>query len=142
MKRKKRLPDQVPQPTREESDKFRRLIKISPSSAIAEKARDVEQALGDFGEAVGMTSPRTRGWLSWTRELRKYELIDSATSALLEDLRFVRNAAVHSGRNEITENDAYRFIGLADKLIASLQMSTAAAIAANKKIDQPTSLNP
>jgi hypothetical protein len=134
--------DQVPQPTREESDKFRRLIKISPSSAIAEKARDVEQALGDFGEAVGMTSPRTRGWLSWTRELRKYELIDSATSALLEDLRFVRNAAVHSGRNEITENDAYRFIGLADKLIASLQMSTAAAIAANKKIDQPTSLNP
>jgi hypothetical protein len=135
-------PDQTPQPTQEELDKFRRLVKISPSSAISEKARDVEQALGDFGEAVGMSSPRMRGWLSWTRELRKHQLIDSATSALLEDLRLVRNAAVHGGREEITEDDAFRFGALADRLIASFQISTGAAIASQTKIPQQMSLSP
>ena len=134
--------DKATLPTKEETDKFMRLVKISPSSAIAEKARDVEQALGDFGEAVGMTSPRTRGWLSWSRELSKHQLIDHATSALLDDLRYVRNAAVHGGCNEITEADAYRFITLADKLIVSLHISTGAVAVANQRNDPELNLHP
>jgi hypothetical protein len=115
------------EPTPEEADKFRRLAKISPSSAISEKSREVEQALAEFSDAVGLKETRKTGWLNWTRVLRKEELIDSATAALLDDLRSVRNAAVHGSGRDLSEDDAYRFGALADRLIPSLQISAAAA---------------
>ena len=124
--------DQAPAPTQEETDKFIRLAKISPASAIAEKSREIEEALAAFSEAIGMKDQRMRGWLAWTRELRKHQLIDSATAALLDDLRSIRNVAVHGGRSELTEDDAVRFGALADKLIASLQITTAAALNASR----------
>jgi hypothetical protein len=120
--------DQAPAPTKEETDKFTQLAKISPNSAIAEKSREIEETLFAYGQAQGISDQRYRGWLAWTRELRNKQLIDSATAALLDDLRAVRNNAVHGGRNELSEEDAHRFGALADQLIASLQISTAAAL--------------
>jgi hypothetical protein len=126
------------EPTPEETDKFRRLAQISPSSAIAEKSRDVEQALAEFSDAVGLKETRKKGWLNWTRVLRKEQLIDSATAALLDDLRAVRNTAVHGGSGLLSEEEAHRFGALADKLISSLQISTAAAL----QRGQPSPLDP
>lgn len=130
--------EEPPTPTPEETDKFIRLAQISPSSAIAEKSREVEQALADFSEAVGLKDQRMRGWLAWTRELRKHALIDTATAALLDDLRAIRNAAVHGGGRVLTEDDAFRFGALADKLISSLGVGAAAAFHSQ----QPAPLDP
>src|SRR4051794_10463688 len=68
--------DDAPKPTQEETDKFIRLAKISPASAIADKSREVEEVLAAFSQAIGMKDQRMRGWLAWTRELRKHQLID------------------------------------------------------------------
>jgi hypothetical protein len=119
------------EPTPEEADKFRKLAELAPTSAIVEKAREVEQALEAYADASGVTSTpgtRLRSWLDWTRELRKHELIAPSTSALLDDLRSVRNAAVHGRGSDITVDDAIRFGALADTLVSSLQMSTLAAL--------------
>jgi len=121
-------PEPAAQPTPEETSKFQQLAKISPASAVADKSREIEQTLAEFSKAVGMRDNRFRGWLAWTRELRKAELIDSTTAALLDDLRAIRNIAVHGGERELTESEALRFGALADKLIYSLQVATGAAL--------------
>jgi hypothetical protein len=118
------VPNDTPEPTPEETDKFNRLVRISPSSAIAEKSREVEAALAEFGSAIELKERQPLGWVGWTRILRKHELIDSATAGLLDDLRSVRNAAVHGGRTELSADDAYRFGALADKLITSLKQAS------------------
>jgi hypothetical protein len=120
-------PNSTTEPTQEETDKFQKLARISPSSAIAEKSREVEQALAEFSDAAGLKETRKTGWLNWMRVLRKHELIDSATAALLDDLRSVRNVAVHGSVAELSAEDAYRFGALADKLITSLQIAATAA---------------
>jgi hypothetical protein len=136
----------VAAPTPEELDKFRKLAELSPNSAIVDKAREVEQALEMYAEASGITATsgnRLRSWLDWTRELRKHELIAPSTSALLDDLRSIRNAAVHGRNADITIDDAVRFGTLADILVQSLQMSTLAAMnARNRPPPDPDQLAP
>jgi len=87
---------------------------------------ELEDALLNFARSVGM-AVRNPSLLQLTRELRKHELIDHATSALLDDLRAIGNSAAHNADTDITERDAKRFRALADKLIQQLRISAAAA---------------
>ena len=52
-------------------------------------------------------------YASLIRSLRKSDLIDANTSALLDDLRVVGNAAAHN-ESDPTEQDALRFGELAN----------------------------
>jgi hypothetical protein len=117
----------VAPPTPEETDKFQRLVKLSPRSAVLERSLELESALEAFATEVGIPANQYRGMLALTRELRKYQLIDHATSALLDDLRAIRNSAAHSGTAEISEQDALRFGELANKAIFQIRIAANAA---------------
>lgn len=129
--------ESLPEPTPEEADKFRELVELSPRAAILERSRDLEHAVEAFAASVGMPQIRTRGLLDWTRELRKNELIDHATSSLLDDLRAIRNSAAHGRDIDITREDALRFAALADRAIRQFQISAAAAAALGQPVGYP-----
>lgn len=126
--------ERAPERTPEETNKFERLVTLSPSAAVIDRSRELEDAVETFAISVGMTRTRMRGLLDWTRELRKHGLIDHATSALLDDLRAVRNAAAHGGDVNISREDALRFGALADKLIQQFRISTAGASAPGQPV--------
>ena len=58
-------------------------------------------------------------YASLIRTLRNNDLIDANTSALLDDLRAIGNAAAHN-QSDPTEEDALRFRDLAERLIRQL----------------------
>jgi hypothetical protein len=121
------------EPTPEEQNKFDKLVTLSPRSAIFELRLELQDAIESFAQAVGMKTSRSqRGLLALTRELRKHELIDEGTSALLDDLRAIGNTAAHAYDVEITEEDARRFRMLAEQLIIQFRIGAHAA-EANRK---------
>lgn len=119
-------PPEVSVPTPEETDKFRRLVRVSPRAAILERRLELQEALETFANSVGI-KVRGRTVQHLTRDLRTNDLIDEATSALLDSLRAVGNTAAHDAEAEISENDAIRFGKYTDRLIEQLQIATAAA---------------
>lgn len=125
-------PDQAPEPTPEETDKFLKLVELSPRSAILERRLELENAVEAFAESVGMLPTRPRSLLNLTRELRRNELIDQATSALLDDLRTIGNTAAHAIDANISAQDALRFGDLAEKVIRQFRISADAATAMRK----------
>jgi hypothetical protein len=58
-------------------------------------------------------------YASLVRTLRQRQLIDRNTSALLDDLRAIGNAAAHNV-SDPSEEDALRFRTLADTVIGQL----------------------
>ena len=80
-----------------------------------------------FAKSVGMLSSRPGSILQLTRDLRKHDLIDKTTSALLDDLRVFGNTAAHKADAEFTEQDALRFGEYSERLIQQLRTSAYAA---------------
>lgn len=119
-------PAEPSEPTPEEADKFNKLLRISPRAAIMERRAELEDALVTYAVSRGLGIFRA-GLLNLTRDLRRDQLIDEATSAVLDDLRVVGNRAAHDITREISESDAKRFRDLSDKVIQHLQFLTAAA---------------
>jgi uncharacterized protein DUF4145 len=116
-----------PPPTPEETSRFRQIAKLSPRAAILEMRATLEEAVRSFADAIGMpnTSPYIN-YASLIRSLRKNDLIDANTSALLDDLRAIGNAAAHN-QSDPTEQDALRFGELAERLVWQLGIGGAAA---------------
>ena len=111
------LPDVPPvaeaAPTPEEADRFSKLVEISPSAAILEEARELEDAMiRRLQDVPNAPSSKHYSFASATRLLRSNNFIDKHMSALLDDLRSLRNAAAHGG-SELTREDAIRFRELA-----------------------------
>jgi Domain of unknown function (DUF4145) len=113
--------------TPEEKRKFEQIARLSPRAALLETRANLEEAVRSFGQAVGVSniSPYMN-YASLIRTLRKNDLIDANTSALLDDLRAIGNAAAHN-QSDPTEQDAVRFRDLADKLIRQFEIATGAA---------------
>jgi hypothetical protein len=61
------------------------------------------------------------------RELRKNELIDQHTSAILDDLRAICNSAAHRVEVDFSLSEAQQFRDLTERVIAQLQIATGAA---------------
>jgi hypothetical protein len=124
------LPPVAPEalPTPEESSRFDQIVKISPRAAILEYRAQLEQVVRDFAQSVGMVESKMP-FASLVRELRKHELIDSHTSAILDDLRSVGNSAAHRTDNEFSLDEALRFRDLAERVINQFHITTAAATA-------------
>jgi uncharacterized protein DUF4145 len=114
-------------PTPEEKSRFEQIARLSPRGAILEVRANLEEAVRSFASAVGVSniSPYM-SYAGLIRTLREHELIDQNTSALLDDLRAIGNAAAHN-QSHPTEEDALRFQSLADRLIGQLGISTGAA---------------
>jgi hypothetical protein len=115
------------QPTPEEKNRFEQIARLSPRAALLEVRANLEEAVRSFGQAVGVPSVRPyMNYASIIRTLRKNDLIDANTSALLDDLRAIGNAAAHN-QSDPTEDDALRFCELAERLIRQLYIGAGAA---------------
>lgn len=83
-------------PTPEEKQRFEEIAKLSPRAAILEMRANLEEAVKRFFDAAGMKSPKAYiNFGSLVRALRQNQLIDSTTSALIDDLRVVGNTTAH-----------------------------------------------
>ena len=115
----KKLPnapfDPDAQPTPEERSRFEQMARISPRGAILEVAAQLEEAVRSYASAKGFAN-YSRRYALLIRLLRSNRLIDSNTSALLDDLRNIGNAAAHN-LSDPTEMEAIRHKKLADQII-------------------------
>jgi Domain of unknown function (DUF4145) len=115
------------EPTPEEKNRFEQIARLSPRGALLEMRANLEEAVRSFGQAVGVSniSPYMN-YASLIRTLRKNDIIDANTSALLDDLRVIGNAAAHN-QSDPTEEDALRYRELAERLIRQLDIGAGAA---------------
>ena len=115
----KKLPagpfDPDTQPTPEESSRFEQIARISPREAILEVGTQLEEAVRSYASANGFAH-YSRRYALLIRLLRSKRLVDANTSALLDDLQNIGNAAAHN-LSDPTELEAIRYKKLSDQLI-------------------------
>ncbi len=102
-------------PTPEEKSRFEQIARISPREAILEVATQLEEAVRSYASANGFAH-YSRRYALLIRLLRSKRLLDANTSALLDDLQNIGNAAAHD-LSDPTEPEAIRYKKLADQLI-------------------------
>jgi hypothetical protein len=115
--------DETLEPTPEEQSRFKQLAAISPRAAILDLRMELEQAvLSLVGKHRLEGSPgRPLTLLSATRLLRNHNIIDSTTSALLDDLRSIGNSAAHGQDFTMSEAEAITYRALADAVLRHLR---------------------
>jgi hypothetical protein len=114
--------------TPEEKSRFEQIAKLSPRGAILEVRAQLEEAVRSFAQESGVSN--ISPYMSFPpliRLLRQQNLIDENTSALLDDLRAIGNAAAHN-QSDPTEQDALQFQRLADRLIRQLSILPVEAV--------------
>jgi hypothetical protein len=115
----KKLPavpfDPDAEPTPEEKSRFEQIARISPREAILEVGAQLEEAVRSYASVNGFAH-YSRRYALLIRLLRSKRLIDANTSALLDDLQNIVNAAAHN-LSDPTEIEATRYKQLADQLI-------------------------
>jgi hypothetical protein len=115
----KKLPpapfDPDTQPTPEENSRFEQIARISPREAIIEVGTQLEEAVRSYASANGFAH-YSRRYALLIRLLRSKRLVDANTSALLDDLQNIGNAAAHN-MSDPTELEAVRYKKLSDQLI-------------------------
>jgi uncharacterized protein DUF4145 len=102
-------------PTPEEKSRFEQIARISPREAILEVGAQLEEVVRSYASVHGFAK-YSRRFALLIRLLRSNRLIDGNTSALLDDLRNIGNAAAHD-LSDPTEIEAVRYKKLADQLI-------------------------
>lgn len=124
-------------PTLEEINKFKKMAKLAPRGAMLEVRANLEEAVREYAQVRGISniSPYT-SYSLLIRQLRKSDLIDRNTSALLDDLRTIGNAAAHN-QSDPTEDDALRYQELAQRLIRQFNIWSGAA-----QMSPPGSISP
>jgi hypothetical protein len=126
----KQLPPAPPEaelqePSVEEINRFDKLVAISPRAAILDLRSSIEESVRALAEARWPGKPY-RGMWTTIRELKNADAFDNNTFALLDDLRVIGNAAAHpTSSTSFTEEDAYRFRSLAEKIIPRLHFAFA-----------------
>lgn len=101
-------------------DYVERLAPISPRAAISEAWRGVEQALREIARRRGLDSRMSIARLA--RELTDTGQLPRDAAALVDDLRVLRNRAVHSDEFDIEPIQAVEFARLAERIIASVRL--------------------
>lgn len=103
-------------------DYIERLAIVSPRVAISEAWRHVELALRGSAERLG--KPLPRHVVGVARLLRSEGWLPRDAVGLLEDLRVLRNQAVHARDFDLDTEQAIEFSKLAERLIATIQVET------------------
>jgi len=121
-------PKIVPEPELTDEERFARIVELNPSSAVLAAWSDVEVALKFMAEQAGIQSPGRRFFypLSIVPKLEHMGRINHQTSALIDDLRVLRDLVIHAeGGGVVSAEDAWRFKRLADQAVAELRDSGA-----------------
>jgi len=102
--------------------RFRSVAEVSPNYAVFEAWLELEQALRTAAKARGLDIQRTLAPLRLMQTLRKNQVIDQPTFALIDDLRVLRNLAVHPDEERpITLEQAERYQEMAKQVLLRLQ---------------------
>ena len=119
----------IPPPTTEAPEEPKRetdywetiegLSEVSPRAAISEAWRRVEWAIDDYFRRLGMEGPRS--YQGMLRALRAQERPIPPAMTLFQELRVLRNRAVHARDFDIDPRHAIEFAQLADRIVASLE---------------------
>ncbi len=71
--------------------------------------KDIVDAAASYGQPVLASTPRPRLLMDALQDLRRSEVIDSATVEVIDRLRRIRNDVVHAKREEVTPGEALEF---------------------------------
>lgn len=112
--------ENLPQPTKEETERFNKVASINPRAAILESWLQVEEALTSLAETAGLPVERGKSPLFQMRWLRSNATIDPPTASVLDDLRSVRNRVVHDPSYVPSVKEAIGFRDLAEQCVAAL----------------------
>jgi uncharacterized protein YutE (UPF0331/DUF86 family) len=118
----KRRPELAPDEHRDE--RLSRAVDFSPNFAVFEAWLNVEDALKRLARESGVSFRRGSSPLYLARMLRSHGIIDAQTAALLDDLRALRNLAIHPDpERPISVEEARRYGELANEVSALLEQS-------------------
>jgi hypothetical protein len=107
--------DPETEPTPEEKARFEQIASAAPREAILEAGAQLEEAVRAYASAKGFAN-YSRRYPLLIRLLRSNRLVDTNTSALLDDLQHIGFAAARN-LSAPTETEARRYKMLADQLI-------------------------
>ena len=112
-------------------EKITELIKFSqssPTSAIIAAWEEVEKAARNYVEKSGLAlkSDPSRPYFHLQTFLADNKLLPRAEIETFRELRMMRNRAAHANELEITEDQARRYIRIADRLIDSIETAAIA----------------
>ncbi len=94
------------------------VAQVSPPAAVVETWRQLELAISNIFTRMGRPEPRS--WVI-TRLILKHEgILSQSAMSVLQDLRALRNHAVHAGL-ELTPEQAIQYAVLAQRLIEALR---------------------
>jgi hypothetical protein len=114
---------QAPSPEVRYWETIELLSEVSPRSAIAEAWLRVEWALEDYFRRLGVERPQS--YQGMLRVLRSRGQVPRAAFSLFEDLRVLRNRAVHARDFDLDSQRALEFARLAERLVAALEAKPA-----------------
>ena len=99
-----------------------RLSDVSPRAAIAEAWRRVEWALEDYFIKLGIERPPSyQGMVRVLRGLGERSKLPLAAMSLFQELRVLRNRAVHARDFDFDSQKAIEFARLAERVISALE---------------------
>lgn len=96
-----------------------RLSDVSPRAAVAEAWRRVEWAVDEYFKRLGQETPNS--YQGMLRAITAQNREVPPAMRLLQDLRVLRNKAVHAWEFDIDKMRAIEFAQLAERIIASLE---------------------
>lgn len=98
------------------------VVSKHPHFAVIEAWRAIEAEISSLMQVIDPSLPRheINGFRS-LRMLRKTQLVSSDILELLEDLRRIRNAAVHDEEPNITKGQALEFLSIASRVEKALK---------------------
>ena len=107
-------------------DRTNELVKMSatsPSGAIIEAWKDVEQAAREMVESSGLplNNLPSRPYYSLQVFLSKNALLPKAEIETFRELRMIRNRAAHPSEHDVTVDQARRYVLLADRLVDAIK---------------------
>jgi hypothetical protein len=109
-------------PNEQRDERLLRAADFSPNFAVLEAWLNVEDALRRVARQNGIDFRRGSSPLYLTRLLKSQDIIDAQTAALLDDLRALRNLAVHPDpERPISAEEARRYGELANEVSALLE---------------------
>lgn len=100
-----------------------RMAGASPTGAIIEAWKDVEQAVRELARNNNLLTENNRPQPAFNliRLLAREELLPKPESETISELRVIRNQAAHLNDYVISKDQASRYVDLADRIVDSIQ---------------------
>lgn len=118
-------PAPVAEDNRQRLSQLIEMAAISPTGAIIGAWKDMESAAWKLIEEVSSPGETvSKGKLNLFQYLSVRNLLPSAELEMFNELRVLRNKAVHGGDESVTVDDARKYVRLADKLTDIINQRT------------------